>query len=296
MPRRAAQHLWVDRKTYLINGLEPAYVFDSNLWYLGSRCKHGCSFPGTQNSLRRKYKVYGPMPKGAGRTVNQCACRYYGEDWLFKFLDLSSIGIDTTKRRLGELCKNSHDWQGTGKTLRRVNQNRCLDCEALRRQDPARKQQVAQLGKQWYEKNKNSHKACAKKNYLARKANNPVGEKLKRSINKHKRKALMNSAHTTKITSMDIKLHISARHQNACVYCNSRLNIVFDHFIPLAKGGPHVLGNLVPACQHCKSSKRDKDPMQWYFEQSFATQKGWSKILKLLNLTIKEDAAQLSLL
>ena len=284
MPRKAVK-LWINRQTHLIDGQEPRYVFDPEQWHLGTLCKWGCRFPGTNQSLRRNDK-----------RATTCACRYYGEDWLFKFLDQSSVGIDTTKSRLGNLCKNNHDWKGTGKSLRRINQGACYGCEALRRQDPKRKKQCAELGKRWYQRNRERHIQCSMKNYFARKANDPVGQKLRRSINKHKRKARLNLAHTTQITNTDIRVHISARHQDACVYCGSTSKIVYDHFIPLAKGGPHVLGNLVPACQRCNSSKQDKDPKEWYFEQPFASKKHWERILKLLNLKIEDDIAQLSLL
>lgn len=295
MPRKS-DACWVDRSSQIVNGLSPKYSFDSKKWQLGSLCKNFCIFPGTTQSLRSTYKIYGPVKKGASRSVNKCACARYGKDWLFNFLDQSSIGIDTSKYRLGSLCKNKHNWKKTNKSLRWAKSNKCLDCDALRRQDPQRKQMQAELNKRWYQLNKELTNERSKRNLAARKAKNPFEEKLKRAINKHKRKARFNEAHTTQITSKDIKAHVSVRHQDACVYCGAKSNIVHDHFIPLAKGGPHVLGNIVPACQHCNSSKRDKDPKQWYFEQPFATKKGWQKILKLLNLAIKKDATQLSLL
>lgn len=290
MPRKSDK-CWVDRSSVLVNDLRPTYSFDPQKWYLGSLCKRFCVFPGTTQSLRSRHRD----PK-TGQRINHCACHRYGEDWLFKFLNQSSIGIDTSRYTLGSLCKNKHNWKGTNKSLRWAKSKRCLDCDALRRQDPRKKQMQAELNRRWYQLNKELTKERSRRNLAVRKAKNPFEEKLKRAINKHKRKARFNEAHTTQITTKDIRAHVSVKHQDACVYCGTKSNIVHDHFIPLAKGGPHVLGNIVPACQHCNSSKRDKDPKQWYFEQPFATEKGWRKILKLLNLAIKEDATQLSLL
>jgi hypothetical protein len=36
---------------------------------------------------------------------------------------------DTTKFYLGKLCPRAHDWNGTGKTLRRIKGNKCDACE-----------------------------------------------------------------------------------------------------------------------------------------------------------------------
>jgi 5-methylcytosine-specific restriction endonuclease McrA len=48
-----------------------------------------------------------------------------------------------------------------------------------------------------------------------------------------------------------------------CVYCGSNKKITIDHVIPVSRGGVHGVGNLVPACLSCNSSKRDKTIMEW---------------------------------
>lgn len=75
---------------------------------------------------------------------------------------------------------------------------------------------------------------------------------------------------------------------HSCCYCGSDDRIVIDHFIPRAKGGPHALGNLVPACHRCNTSKRDHDPQYWYEAQSFYSRTRWRLILKALGK--KSDA------
>jgi len=42
---------------------------------------------------------------------------------------------------------------------------------------------------------------------------------------------------------------------NKCLYCGGPFEQT-DHLIPLARGGAHCLGNLVPSCGHCNFSKR----------------------------------------
>jgi 5-methylcytosine-specific restriction endonuclease McrA len=54
---------------------------------------------------------------------------------------------------------------------------------------------------------------------------------------------------------------------SSCVYCGRKLGLIecatLEHFVPLAAGGDHVIGNCAPACQSCNSSKHDKLPEIW---------------------------------
>lgn len=46
-----------------------------------------------------------------------------------------------------------------------------------------------------------------------------------------------------------------------CVYCGALgRKLVMDHFVPIAKGGRHELGNLIPVCQSCNSQKSARLP------------------------------------
>ena len=52
-----------------------------------------------------------------------------------------------------------------------------------------------------------------------------------------------------------------------CVYCGTLLdfdNATLDHVHPLAKGGPHCLGNLVLACARCNRLKGDLLPNDFF--------------------------------
>lgn len=48
-----------------------------------------------------------------------------------------------------------------------------------------------------------------------------------------------------------------------CAVCESDENIQADHVIPLSRGGRHSEGNLMPLCQKCNLSKRDRTNMEW---------------------------------
>lgn len=50
---------------------------------------------------------------------------------------------------------------------------------------------------------------------------------------------------------------------NTCPYCGADLleaGYHMDHFIPLVLGGGSTIGNMVPACPHCNTSKGGKHP------------------------------------
>jgi len=49
---------------------------------------------------------------------------------------------------------------------------------------------------------------------------------------------------------------------NRCAYCGGIAEHV-DHVKPLARGGPHCLANLRPACAPCNQSKSAMDPKRW---------------------------------
>jgi 5-methylcytosine-specific restriction endonuclease McrA len=52
--------------------------------------------------------------------------------------------------------------------------------------------------------------------------------------------------------------------EKKCVYCGSDDNIQLDHIIPLSKGGPDTIDNLVYACKQCNLSKGNKSLIDWY--------------------------------
>ena len=95
------------------------------------------------------------------------------------------------------------------------------------------------------------------------------------------RKAKNRGNHTVRLNSNAIAERF-AQFDNSCAYCGSTTHLIVEHFIPRAKGGPHALGNLLPACQRCNVSKRDHDPEHWYQDQPFYTKARWRKILAVL--------------
>jgi len=54
-----------------------------------------------------------------------------------------------------------------------------------------------------------------------------------------------------------------------CAYCGSEKNITFEHFLAFSKNGAFDKYNIIPACQSCNSSKRDKEFEDWYKKKDF---------------------------
>lgn len=49
-----------------------------------------------------------------------------------------------------------------------------------------------------------------------------------------------------------------------CAYCGKDifLEYTMDHVIPMSKGGPHTINNVVPCCLSCNSKKKDGPPLR----------------------------------
>ncbi len=55
-----------------------------------------------------------------------------------------------------------------------------------------------------------------------------------------------------------------------CFYCGENGNMTLDHVVPIARGGTHGIGNLVPACRSCNSSKNDRFITEWKRKKQIA--------------------------
>lgn len=60
------------------------------------------------------------------------------------------------------------------------------------------------------------------------------------------------------VTKKDVKKLLL----NSCFYCDGVATTI-DHVVPIARGGSHSVGNLVPACLSCNLSKGAKLITEW---------------------------------
>ena len=75
----------------------------------------------------------------------------------------------------------------------------------------------------------------------------------------HKRRATAKNNGVYKI----LPKHLKKLYVSPCLYCGSTDRITADHVIPITKGGTHSIGNLVPACLSCNSSKGNHFITEW---------------------------------
>ncbi len=48
-----------------------------------------------------------------------------------------------------------------------------------------------------------------------------------------------------------------------CAYCGTPCES-WDHVMPLSRGGPNTLDNIVPCCWPCNSDKKHRTPEEWF--------------------------------
>jgi len=51
--------------------------------------------------------------------------------------------------------------------------------------------------------------------------------------------------------------------EGKCAYCEKEIATTWEHIIPISKGGQTEPGNIVPACVHCNSSKKNFELAEW---------------------------------
>ena len=59
------------------------------------------------------------------------------------------------------------------------------------------------------------------------------------------------------------KKEVARLYGSPCFYCGTNHNIQIDHAMPIARGGKHSIGNLLPACKKCNQSKHSKTIMEF---------------------------------
>lgn len=247
--------------------MELRYSYDPEKWYLGTLCIHGHKFPGTELSLRRNYK-----------RANRCAACCAGDQelpWLLKFVDLKASGVPLGCR-LGKLCRNGHRWNGTEYSLRKTNGRHCAECgDTYRDRDKAKARNRA-----FYQRHIERVRTASRERMRRKAAEDPL-ERLVRRGRAHEVRVRNRGNHHISLSKQDISQRF-AEFNGRCAYCGTQCDPVIEHFIPRSKGGPHAIGNILPACHACNSSKTNHDPEQWYRTQGFFTERRWKAILKAL--------------
>lgn len=96
-----------------------------------------------------------------------------------------------------------------------------------------------------------------------------------------RRKAVIKERTAVKISPKQL-LQRFAVFGDCCAYCGKGGDMQIEHAVPIANGGTHAVGNILPACQTCNYSKRDKEIQSWYESQPFFSKARWNKICRVL--------------
>lgn len=71
---------------------------------------------------------------------------------------------------------------------------------------------------------------------------------------------------------------------NECAYCGKSQDVAGplqqEHIIPFNCDGEYTLGNIIPACKSCNTSKGKKNMSEWYAQQCFFDKERLNKIIE----------------
>jgi len=134
------------------------------------------------------------------------------------------------------------------------------------------KEDINKQKRKYYELNKEQVNKSVKKYRESHKAQYNIAGQRYRA----KKKLLLNTL--TFEQWENIKIYFN----NRCAYCNKKLPLAQDHFIPLSKDGEYTNNNIIPSCKSCNSSKNNKLFREWYPEYKYFNKKREKNILEFL--------------
>lgn len=234
--------------------------FDTAKYYLGKLCPRQHKWNKAEQSLRRLDN------RGCIECANERKRRIWQEN-----LEASRKYVRDKAKAYRE--NKPEQYRKSRKRYRDNNRERILE---QKRQSWAR-HKVSSLTKKKIYYQQNKHRITLSKQRYAQTPNGK--EALARGRQKYRARKL--SSHHMPYSRAEVQQQFEQL-GHVCSYCKESKPLTIDHFIPLSKGGSDTLGNLLPACWSCNSSKQDKDPLEWYQSQEFYSRKQEQLILKVL--------------
>lgn len=179
---------------------------------------------------------------------------------------------------------NEHKEEVSIKRKLRYEKNKEKELTKIRMYYKEHRLQILANTKIYQESRKEIHKqyVLERKDYFKQKTkeykiNNPDYNKM----NCQKRKARKNSLLSGYTIEQweECKKHFN----NVCCYCGETKVLTQEHFVPLSYKGEFTINNIIPACQYCNSSKKNKNFFEWYPAYKGYSKKRERTILKYLN-------------
>jgi 5-methylcytosine-specific restriction endonuclease McrA len=96
-----------------------------------------------------------------------------------------------------------------------------------------------------------------------------AGERAKRDPAFRKRRQLIAMAYVARKRNAEGSFSLRDwqrlldRYRGLCAYCATRPATEQEHVIPLSRGGRNTIGNILPACRPCNTSKNDRLLIEW---------------------------------
>lgn len=119
-------------------------------------------------------------------------------------------------------------------------------------------------GRAYYDKHVEKRRAYARVHMRDYYARNPE----KRLASTARRQERIDANGRFVVTERDIR-RLWVRFDGRCAYCGAKAREA-DHVVPVSRGGRHSIGNLVPACRSCNSSKQRRLIVEWRKRQRAA--------------------------
>jgi 5-methylcytosine-specific restriction endonuclease McrA len=169
-----------------------------------------------------------------------------------------------SKKQKEHRIKNHERFLEKDREYYKNNKEKCN--ERSRKYQAANKEEIQKTKRAYYEKNR---EAILEKDKIY--SSTPKGRAVAQNAN-IKRRGYFDKDDITKEDWLAVMWLCEWK----CFYCNVDLtadNRTLDHLIPLSRGGKHEVGNLLPSCISCNSSKLNKQVEAWYKFGSLSPEK-----------------------
>lgn len=93
---------------------------------------------------------------------------------------------------------------------------------------------------------------------------------------------ICNTCHYAKCRKSNKSTNYQAKLNERYRTDGAKADLTMDHVAPVSQGGETTVGNIIPACRSCNSSKGAKDMIEWYTVQPFYDKDRLEAILKYL--------------
>lgn len=191
------------------------------------------------------------------------------------FTECDWCGIDIRHMRAdakycSDFCSNRCDFRDNRERIdaqakRYVEQNPEKVLAASRRYREENRQRIYARQKRWQNENLEHHKAY--QHEYGKRWSKENADKVRLTAANRYARMRLNGGGALDITERDWS-RMLAIYGHCCAYCGSDGDgetLHMDHVVPLARGGRHSIGNVVPACPPCNYNKNDRLVTEWRY-------------------------------